>query len=64
MYLSTSRSGPECPAGIKEVFRQVDTAITDTHNLPLRTQVMEEYMHTSDTMDNGDFALYFADIFV
>lgn len=62
IYLSTIKSGEYCPRTINAVFEKVEKALLSAD--PLERESVMQRMGASSKMDNGDFAFYFADIFV
>jgi len=61
IYTSTVKSGEECPNTINKIFSNVEDALLAGGEQ--RSNVIKR-MNAYDGMDNGDFAFYFADIFV
>lgn len=61
IYTATSKSSKECPATIQTITKNVEDALSDPGQL--RNEVMKT-AGADPGMDNGDFAFYFADIFV
>ena len=62
VYRSTVKSGEWCPQAIQDITEKVQKGITDPASTT-RAKIMET-MGASPGMHNGDFAFYFADIFV
>jgi len=62
VYLSTVKSGEECPNTIKKIFKQVNSNIHSADE-DVKSKTMS-LMGASPKMHIGDFAFYFADIFV
>lgn len=63
VYTSTNKSGEFCPKAITDIFGQVEVALLDTSESSQKNEVMTALGASTD-MHIGDFAFYFADIFV
>lgn len=62
IYTSTVKSGDYCPKVIQDVFAGVTELLVN--GTPQMQQGIKETMGAYGSMDNGDFAFFFADIFV
>ena len=62
IYLSTIKSGEHCPRTIKSVFKKVEDALLSAD--PLEREAVILRMGAYSTMNDGDFAFFFSDIFV
>jgi len=62
VYLSTVKSGEECPATIQQIFKEVTRNLLSADD-DVKSETMKR-MGASPEMNIGDFAFFFADIFV
>lgn len=62
IFTSTSKSGKHCPDTINAIFKKVEAAL-QSPKTETRNSVMTA-MGANTTINNGDFAFFFADQFV